>query len=810
MIWRFELGAGGAEALEAHHSIPLVALSILLAVLAASTLLPVIERYRSSPSRARSIAWLVAGALAMALGVWAMHFTAMLAHQLPVPVAYNPGLTLVSLVPIFIGSALTLVCSRLLLPRNQRLLLAALALGLGVGAMHYTGMEAMVAPADMRYHLGLFILSILLAPILAWLGLASNAWLMQRAHPWLAYVSGALLLGLAVTSMHYVAMAATRWYPLSVTPEGLDSGLDPESLAVLISISVTALISLLFLAVFLDRRLSYLSHQLDRSDRRFQWLAETSDNGIFTSGRTLDYCNPAMSAITGYSPGELYQMPVENLLGLDPEQALAQCHQLHLDTRITTKFGGERWLHVSLSRMPEQKDNSFVGSVFDVTERKLMEQELRSLAFYDGLTLLPNRTLFMQRLDADIRAQQQNGEEQPGKVLLLVDVNRFKLVNDQFGLSTGDRLLKLVARRLKSALPNSALLARMGGNEFAVLLERTSGAQSLVALGEPLHRAFARSVLIGSQEYYLSLNLGMAPCSRDYTDAEALYRDASLARDAAKQRGPGQSCLFDAEMHAQAQRRLQLERDLRLALERQEFELAFQPIVRLAGGEPLGFEALLRWRGPDGEWIFPGEFIPVAEETGLINPLGDWVLDRACQQISSWNAQRPAGQALYVSVNLSSMQLFEKELLDTVSQAMARHQLAPGLLKLELTESLLVDDNPQVIELLQQLRALGCGVLVDDFGTGYSSLSYLQRFPIDTLKIDQSFVARLDQDSGRHLVSAIIAMARALELDVIAEGVETRAAAEQLRTLGCELGQGYYFARALTVDQATHFLEREA
>ena len=190
----------------------------------------------------------------------------------------------------------------------------------------------------------------------------------------------------------------------------------------------------------------------------------------------------------------------------------------------------------------------------------------------------------------------------------------------------------------------------------------------------------------------------------------------------------------------------------------------------------------------------------------MINPLGDWVLDRACQQISTRNAQRSEGQALYVSVNLSSMQLFEKELLDTVSQAMVGHQVAPGQLKLELTESLLVDDNPQVVELMNQLRVLGCGILVDDFGTGYSSLSYLQRFPIDTLKIDQSFVARLGQDSGRHLVSAIIAMARALELDVIAEGVETQDAAQQLLTLGCELGQGYYFARALPVDQATRFL----
>jgi len=499
-------------------------------------------------------------------------------------------------------------------------------------------------------------------------------------------------------------------------------------------------------------------------------------------------------------------MPVEDLLGLDPVQALAQCHQLHMDKRMVTKFGESRWVHLSLNRLPEQGGSRFLGSVFDVTERKLMEQELRSLAFYDGLTLLPNRTLFMQRLDADIRAQQQISDEQRDRVLLLVDVNRFKLVNDQFGLSTGDRLLKLVARRLRSALPNSALLARMGGNEFAVLLEPAPATQALVALGEPLHQAFARSVLIGSQEYYLSLSLGMASCTRDYTHAEALYRDASLARDAAKRRGPGQTCLFDAGMHAQAQRRLQLERDLRLALERQEFELAFQPIVRLAEGEPLGFEALLRWRGPDGRWIFPGDFIAIAEETGLINPLGDWVLDEACRQISIWNAQRPSGQALYVSVNLSSMQLFQKELLETVRQTMARHQLAPGLLKLELTESLLVDDNPQVVELLEQLRLLGCGILVDDFGTGYSSLSYLQRFPIDTLKIDQSFVARLDQDSGRHLVSAIIAMARALELEVIAEGVETQAAARQLRTLGCELGQGYYFARALEVGQATSLL----
>ncbi len=784
----------------------LVVLATLLAILAASTLLPVLERYRSAASLRSGWGWVLAGALAMGCGVWAMHFTAMLAHRLPVPVSYSPGVTFLSMIPIILGAAGTLLSARMSLPRQYRLGLAALSLGVGAGAMHYVGMEALIAPMAMFYQPGLFVLSIMVAVLMAWLGLASNLWLLRRTRRLLAYLVGAVILGLAITTMHYVAMAATEFFP---GPQKVVNGLvmDYQVLSILVSVAVTVIVALLFLAVLLDRRFSLISASLNTSEKRFELLAETSESGIFTCDQSFDYINPAMSVITGYSEGELYQMPVVDLFGFDPQMeftARASDEHLYRETFVTTKQGGYRWLYVTLGRI-QGGVSGYLGSAFDITERKQMEQELRYLAFNDPLTDLPNRKFFMNRLSALVNEWVNRplfDDSNSPFAVMFVDVNRFKLINDNFGLSKGDQLLKVIARRIKSALPRAGLVSRVGGDEFAVLFEGSSQVQLVERDAERLHRAFDHAFRLGEQEFFLSLSVGIAHFHPRYGDAEALYRDATLAKERAKQQGQAHSCVFDGAMYQSAQSQLELERDLRQAIKDEAFELLYQPIVSLPEGELTGFEALIRWRKPDGTLVFPGEFIALAEDTGLINPIGDWVLREACRQIGHWRTSLDADQDFYVSVNLSSVQFFQANLIETVRSAMREYQVQPGQLKLELTEGILVDDNPQIVERMRQLLAMGCGIMVDDFGTGYSSLSYLQRFPLEVLKIDQSFTAKLDGSTGLHLVRAIISMAHALELGVIAEGIESEAVAQTLAELGCELGQGYYFARPLSAEQA--------
>lgn len=806
MMWRFEAPAQHSVPPVAEHQMGLIVLALALAVLAASTLLPVLERYRVADSVRSGWGWVLAGALAMGCGVWAMHFTAMLAHRLPVPVSYAPGTTLLSMVPVFVGAAGTLFSARLKLPLQRRLWLAALSLGLGVGCMHYLGMEALVAPVAMHYHPGLFALSVVVAVVIAWLGLASNVWLLRRTRRLFAYLVGALLLGLAVTTMHFVAMGATVFVP---GPVAANPGLtmDHQVLSVLVTVAITFIVALLLLAVVLDRRFTLISASLSDSEKRFELLAETSESGIFTCDQLFDYINPAMSAITGYSEGELYQMPVADLFGFDPEQEFAlqaKGEHLYRETFVTTKQGDHRWLYVTLGRL-EGGAQGYLGSAFDITERKQMEQELRYLAFNDPLTDLPNRKFLINRLSALVSEWQGAARVDPNRppfAVMFIDVNRFKLINDNFGVSKADQLLKVIARRIRAALPRAGLVSRVGGDEFAVIFEGAAQVSLVERDAERLHQAFDQAFRLGEQEFFLSVSVGIALFSARYQDAEALYRDATLAKERAREHGLGRSCVFDSAMHQSAQSRLELESKLREALKSEAFELLYQPIVRLPDGQLNGFEALVRWRKPDGTLVFPGEFIALAEETGLINPLGDWVLREACRQIALWSVAQGGQRDFYISVNLSSVQFFQANLIETVRSAMQEFHVRPGQLKLELTEGILVDDNPQIVDRMGQLRAMGCGIMVDDFGTGYSSLSYLQRFPLDVLKIDQSFTAKLHENTGLHLVRAIISMAHALELGVIAEGIESEAVAHQLAELGCERGQGYFFARPLDAEQA--------
>ncbi len=436
------------------------------------------------------------------------------------------------------------------------------------------------------------------------------------------------------------------------------------------------------------------------------------------------------------------------------------------------------------------------------------KEQLRIAALYDELTGLPNRTLFLDRLRQAIR-QSRRRTGRPFGVLFL-DLDGFKVVNDSLGHSAGDRLLKQVAKRIRSTLRESDTVARFGGDEFLVLLDDVTAPHTPAQVAERLHAVLAQPFHLHGQDVVVTASIGITLSSRRYSNAEDLLRDADLAMYSAKSRHKGRHAVFDVAMHAKAVTRLQIETELRQALDSGEFEVHYQPIVLLRSGHTKGFEALVRWRHPLRGLLPPAEFLPIAEETGLIVPIGRWIVDECCRQLAAWYAAgAPSG--LSVAVNISNRQFWGGNVIDDIADALDRHRPPGGSLAVEITEGVVMENVAPARDILNMLHELGCQLHVDDFGTGYSSLEALHRLPIDALKIDRSFVWQINTDrrSGE-LVRTNVRMGRNLGLDLIAEGIETEQQRAHLLRLGCGYGQGFLFSRPVVADVAYTLLGEAA
>lgn len=540
------------------------------------------------------------------------------------------------------------------------------------------------------------------------------------------------------------------------------------------------------------------------SEKRLQLLADNAQDFIFsyrlTPHRGYDYVSPACEAITGYTPAELYADPELIFEMLEPQyvEMMQELSDTNLsrgwEVRMRRKNGSTVWVEqrLSLVRDEDARIVSVEGIARDVSERKAAEERLERQALHDELTSLPNRRLLRDRISQALARAERDGCL---VAIVFLDLDRFKLINDSWGHAEGDKVLISIAERLRGVVRGSDTVARFGGDEFVVVREGITSADDVSVFLDRLTREVQRKIVLGNYDVVINASIGLALGGAGDTP-ESLLRDADAAMYKAKADGRSRTEIATKAVHSEVANRFSTELALRRSIARDEFDVVYQPVLAIEGGALVGVEALVRWRRPEHGVVGPDSFIAIAEDTGLIRPLGAWVLHQACRQLQHWS--RVGVRGGIVSVNLSGRQLASPDLLGNVLGAIAAARIDPSQLSFEITESVLMEDVDRSIQVLRSLKDIGVGLAIDDFGTGYSSLAYLERFPVDGLKIDRSFISRLGTNAADGaIVSAVLALGHALDLTVTAEGVETVEQLQILSELGCDAAQGYLFARPL-------------
>jgi diguanylate cyclase len=669
-------------------------------MLVSYTALRLASRVAISEGNASRI-WLGIGAIAMGVGIWSMHFVGMLAFSLPIPLAYDAPTTLSSLAVAIVTSGFSLGITR-----GQRLTVprlggSAVIMGAGICGMHYMGMAAITVLPAIAYDPLLVAASILIAMVASLVAL----WLFFQLREGnsrsqqLKRIAAAVVMGLAISGMHYTGMAASRFASGSFCRGG----------------------------VALENN----------------WLAAAI--GMFA-------------------------------LGLLVVTLVTAVYDAHLQSR---------------ARIQAQR--------LEQANAKLQHQ-----ATHDALTGLPNRLLFVDRLGREIAHAERDGHV---FAVLVVDLDRFKVINDTLGHAAGDQLLNELAERLSGAIRSADTVARTGGDEFLLLLTDIREAPDAAVVATKIISELEKPVRISGTEVHTSASIGISMYSADGSDSDTLVAHADEAMYFAKQAGRNGFKFFNPGMSVFSRERLDLESELRRALPMKQFEVHYQPKIDIATGRMNSVEALLRWRHPTRGLMGPLEFLPIAEETGLMLSIGEWVLREACRQARQW--QREGLPFLRISVNISPIHFRQSKFLEIVRSALLDHDLEPRYLEIELTETTVMDHAENSVYILEELSRMGVIVSIDDFGTGYSSMSYLRRFPIDKLKIDRSFINDMTTNSdAASIVKAIISLAHSLRLKVVAEGVETTEQLRQLRELGCDQFQGFYRSAAVVPSEIGQFVQK--
>jgi diguanylate cyclase (GGDEF)-like protein/PAS domain S-box-containing protein len=567
----------------------------------------------------------------------------------------------------------------------------------------------------------------------------------------------------------------------------------------------------------LEQRVTDRTEQLASRERWFGSLVRNSSDVILVldSVGVIDFQTPSVQRVLGYPAGGLAGTPLSELIAAEDRARVAAVlltlgtqpqATTTMDIAMCHRDGGLRHTETTVtSLVHDPAVNGFVVTIRDVTERRRLEQQLIHQAFHDELTGLANKALFSDRLSRALAACARTAAP---LAVIFIDLDSFKSVNDSLGHGSGDELLSQVAQRLTSCVRAGDTVARFGGDEFAVLLESMRSEDEALDLARRFRSALQSAFPVGGREVLVRASMGVAVNRTGREDAEELLRNADLAMYRAKAKREGGYQIYETAMHTSALTRLELENDLRRALRRGEFHLEYQPIIELHSGRITGVEALLRWTHPERGNVPPLDFITVAEDIGLIGEIGAWVIEEACHQAGLW---RPLYQeAFSVAINISGRQ-FTPDLIDQIRDALARHDVAPSTLTLEMTESVLINHTHDVLDLLGELRNMGVKIAIDDFGTGYSSLSYLSRLPVDILKLDRSFVEQVATGTQEtELTKTIVALAQTLQLTTVAEGIEQNDQLGELLNMGCSHGQGFLFSHSVPADVIATMLRKAA
>ncbi len=773
------------------HDLKLVGLAAFVCLLASISAIRLLRYARAAEGRMREL-WLTVSAISTGFGIWATHFVAMLAFSPGIPSGYNIALTVLSLIAAILLTGFGLAVSLIKDWRHSAWIGGAIVAG-GIAAMHYLGMAAFEIAGIVVWDPVLVAASIVLGAVIG--AVALPVGLHGEHEGW--KLGGALLLALAIVSHHFTAMAAVSIIPdptIVISQATLPTGW----LAIGVTMASLAILGLSTAGVVIDVR----DHRrTERETDRMRDLADASVEGLLVcDGHTIVSANKSFSELAGAAANSLVGRKLESCFPDSAARSKLMARPNHaIETELRHRDGSMTPVELIMRPIIFAERPHHVIAVRDLKARKDAEQHIQFLAHHDALTRLPNRAFFNVRVDQEIAGLS------PGRSLgvMCLDLDRFKEINDLFGHAAGDRALLSFASRVSGLLVDGQMMARLGGDEFAILLPNISGPAAAGRLAETILEALRDAS--DAPEVPIATSIGIALSPDDAADRQSLMSHADVALYRAKKEGRGTYRFFEAKMGAEVRDRRQLDHDLRLTISRDELWLAYQPQLDIRHGKVVGFEALVRWRSPSRGEISPGVFIPVAEETGAILQIGDWVLKEACREAASWK------MPLKVAVNVSAVQLHNASFAQELHQILIETGLSAKRLEIEITETALVRDLNRTLATLRQVKALGVEIAMDDFGTGYSSLSNLRAFPFDRIKIDRSFIKQVNSNQqAATIVRAVLGLGKGLGLPVIAEGVETDEELRFLQEESCDEVQGYLLGRPASIDSFRQYTHLEA